>query len=350
MIPYARRVRALFQGRGSLASIAHKTEILCPAEIEEMPPSIFLPGQLERVTGTPIETSLEAELETARARVAHHDATIAYHLRDAVLYDGSIYAGPFRRKLLEKSLLTPGASSPELVENGALASSLLGNQYFGHWLIDDCICYNLAEGFGEPVGVRKPPPTGGHEIKYKEYFGQAWRLRGRARISHLVIFRDYAQNSLKRKRCRILRDKIGIRFPRNEGLGDLVYLQRGESGIRRIVKNENELIDALTRRGFKLLNIETDSLEHILSTLARASVVVSVEGSHLAHAVFAGPENGGVITLQPPDRFETVHRDWSQAAGRHFGFVVGTSSEGGPIYLPDEVLQTTDLMLRALKH
>jgi hypothetical protein len=306
-----------------------------------------LPGQLDRITGTPVETSIEAELATATATTSHHDATIAYHIRDAVLFDGSIYAGSMRHRIGDESSFGGGKAEPEHFENAALASSMLGTQYFGHWLIDDCLCYLLAEQFGEPLGVRKPPAPLGHEIKYHEYFGQAWTPHRRARIDHLVIFRDYAQNSSKRQRYRILRERIGARFPRT-GRDGLVYLQRGETGVRRIVKNEGEVIDALTRRGFQLLNVATDSLEHLLSTLADAKVVVSVEGSHLAHATFAGPVNGGVITLQPPERFETVHRDWSQAAGRRFGFVVGIAGADGPSYSPDEILRTTDLMLKSL--
>jgi hypothetical protein len=347
MIPYARRVRALFQDR-SIDAVAFKTEILCPVEIEETPPAIFLPGQLDRITGTPVETTIEAELATATATTSSHDATIAYHIRDAVLFDGSIYAGAFRRRISDKSLFALERPEPEYFENAALASSMLGTQYFGHWLIDDCLCYILAEQFGDPLGVRKPPSPLGHETKYQGYFDQAWTLRDRARIDHLVIFRDYAQNSLKRKRYRMLRERIGALFPRNETQNDLIYLQRGDTGVRRVVKNEDDVVNALTKRGFKLLNVATDSLEKILSTLANAKVVVSVEGSHLAHATFAGPENGGVITMQPPERFETVHRDWSQAVGRRFGFVVGMAGEGGPSYSPDEILQTTDLMLKSL--
>ena len=51
-IPYVRLIRRLFSGPASLQSIAYRQEILCPEEKETVRPTIFLPGQIERITAS----------------------------------------------------------------------------------------------------------------------------------------------------------------------------------------------------------------------------------------------------------------------------------------------------------
>ena len=65
-----------------------------------------------------------------------------------------------------------------------------------------------------------------------------------------------------------------------------------------------------------VVNIKSDSLEHLLATLATAKVVVSVEGSHATHCAYSVPENSGLIVLQPPDRFLSFHQRLDQIRGR----------------------------------
>src|SRR5262249_10362059 len=149
-------------------------------------------------------------------------------------------------------------------------------RFFGHWLLDDCTKYLLAEEIGNPLCLRMPPY--GHLQQYESYFGQDWRPTDRAYIDHLVIFQDFAQNSFKRKRYKILRDRLQAHFTRSAPQ-NLVYLKRGTTGVRRIIQNEDEIIDGLLKRGFLVLDIATHRLEHIIERLSNAKIVVSLEGS-----------------------------------------------------------------------
>ena len=74
-----------------------------------------------------------------------------------------------------------------------------------------------------------------------------------------------------------------------------------------------------------------------------------MEGSHVAHCVFSVPVNCGLITLQPPNRFVSLHRDWSECLGVRFGFVVGALADRGYCFSPAEILRTVDLMLRSIE-
>jgi capsular polysaccharide biosynthesis protein len=114
------------------------------------------------------------------------------------------------------------------------------------------------------------------------------------------------------------------------------------------VQNEGELLDVLTRHGFLVVDLDSGSLEQLLEVLANAKIVVSMEGSQAPHCAYSLPENSGLILLQPPDRFLSFHRGWTASAGVEFGFVVGSSGEGGYTFSPSEVLHTADLMMRAV--
>jgi len=349
--PYVRLVKRLFSGPGLLRDIAYQQDILCPEEKVTAHPSIFLPGQIERIkdfkpTDAVAITTKEAEIEAAISTTGIHRSTIAYHIKNAVLFDGAVYAGRFKHVVGDKALYTSPLNQRRHIKTAALASSYVGTKYFGHWLTDDCTQYILAEEIAQPLCVRTA--SFGHRQGYQTYFGQDWTPTDRAHIDDLIVFQDFSQNSFKRKRYRALRDRIKARFPDN-GSRLCIYLRRGKTGIRRAIQNENEIIDALTRRDFVVVDVESDSLDHIIGTLVHAKIVVSMEGSHVAHCTFTSPENSGVLLLQPADRFSAVHRGWSECLGIRFGFVVGVTGEAGYYFPVPEVLSTIDLMLNQLE-
>ena len=82
-----------------------------------------------------------------------HAPTIAYHLNNAILFDGSIYAGvagfPFYPKG-DKSL-SVSMHVGLVTARHALASTYLGTRFFGHWLVDDCTKYLLAEAVAPTI-------------------------------------------------------------------------------------------------------------------------------------------------------------------------------------------------------
>jgi hypothetical protein len=343
-VPYVRLAKRLLRGRGDLHAVASSEEVLCPEETTPNRAAIFLPGQLERITDTPSETTKEMEIAAATRPTSTHSASIAYHIKDAVLVDGSVYIGHHRHYIADKMLFPHAAGEPEHLGSAALASSYYGTKYFSHWLVDDCTRYQLANAGAPPLCLRTPYA---HRRQYQNYFDQDWTPTDRARIDHLVIFRDFDQNSLKKKRYEALRHRVSTHFPR-AGRASFVYLRRGRSGAARLVENEAEIIDALVKRGFVVVDVVSDSLEHILATLVDARVVVSMEGSHLGHCAVALPANSGIIALQPPDRFSAHARGWCECIGIRFGFVVGAKGETGSHFSCSDILRTTDLMMRSI--
>ena len=56
-------------------------------------------------------------------------------------------------------------------------------------------------------------------------------------------------------------------------------------------------MEALTKRGFVVVDVGSDNLAHILETLLSAKLVVSLEGSHVAHCTYTIPESSGLTHL-----------------------------------------------------
>jgi hypothetical protein len=353
LIPHVNYVRRNLFGNIPLSTIAYRQEVLCRKERINAPLAVFLPGQIDRITGTDLGSTIELELSIVTSEILRPSPTIAYHIRNAILVDGSIYQGRFKSFIAARSFYRspPADSEPLRLKTVALASSHLGSRYFGHWLIDDCTQYRLAEQYGAPLCLRGPVfPE--HQKIYQTYLGQDWKPIDRAWIDNLIVYQDFywgtPQDSLRSAQVNAMRKRARAHLP-SKGEPTLVYLRRGATGAYRPVQNEEELLDALSRHGFMVIDVSSSSLEQILAILASAKVVVSLEGSQATHCAYSMPDRSGLILLQPPDRFLSFHRGWTASAGIRFGFVVGSSEENGYSFSPSEVLQTVELMLRQIE-
>ncbi len=214
-------------------------------------PAIFLPVQLDRITSSHAHSTRESEIVAATSATAIHAPTIAYRIKNAVLIDGSIFVGEHRHLIADKSRFTGHAHEPHHLASAALASTYSGSKHFGHWLCYYCLQYVLANKLSQPLCVRLLPAGEGHQKKYEAILRPELDPHGTAMLGsyYLIIFQDFAQNSLKHKRDLAFRERIKERFPKT-GSGGLVYLRRGRTGVPRLIQNETEILDALVNQGF----------------------------------------------------------------------------------------------------
>jgi hypothetical protein len=352
-VPHANYIGRHLFGNIALKTIAHRQEVLCQQETIRVRPAIFLPGQLDRVTGTEAGTTIELEASIATTEILRPTPSIAYHIKDAILFDGSIYKGRFKSFIAARSFYrTPPADpEPRRLKTAGLASSHLGSRFFGHWLIDDCTQYCLAEQDGHPLCLRGPTYPSHHKI-YQMCLGQDWTPTDRAWIEDLIVYQDFfwgtAQDSLRRKQIQFLRERARA-YLSPSSAQSLVYLKRGSTGARRLIHNEGEILDVLTRNGFVVVDLDPDGLQQLLAVVANAKIVVSLEGSHVTHCAYSIPDNSGLVLLQPPDRFLAFHRGWTASADVWFGFVVGSSLGGETVFSPSEILRTVEMMLQKIE-
>jgi hypothetical protein len=343
-LKYRRHFNRVFAGPGTLDAAAYRQQIICPEESVTHLPAVHLDGQIERVTGTPIESTKAQEIESVLKRSGRHAPTIAYHLRDVALVDGSVYSGTLRFFIGNVDAVRRVETID--LDRAALVSSYYGMRYFGHWLRDDCTLHLLARELDIPP-LSLPSPTGIHVEGYKFLFDQPGKPTVRAYIKHLTIFSDHHQNGLRRRRYERLRTVVAARFPRGASRS-FVYLKRGADGAPRTIRNEDEIIDMLTICGFCVLDTASTPLDELLRTLVNARIVVSLEGSHIAHCVYSVPIDSGLLVLQPANRFSANQRLWTDCLGIRSGFVVGTLKETGYEFDTTEIRRTLDLLERAL--
>ena len=325
--------------------VAFQKDILCPEETGSAHPPVYEPEQLGRITAGTEHQSVENEIRSMLAETYKHAPTIAYHIRDAVVYDGSIYAGTMRHFISDRSL-SQANSDINHFRQAALVSSAVGCRYFGHWLRDDCVQYLLASQAGKPICMTGELTS--HQKSYATHFDQDWSSTSAAIIDHLIVYQDFGQNSLKRSRYEELSDRLGRAYPKPARREGLIFLRRGRSGVLRTIENEDELLTALTRHGFEIVDVAQVDLARIIERLRTAQLVVSMEGSQITHCTFTLAPGCGLLVLEPPDRFTAVHRHWTECRGVKFGFVVGEKTTSGYRFSSSEVLRVADRLLSRL--
>ena len=128
-VPHANYIRRRLFGDVPLRRAAYREEILCGEETFKARPAIVLAEQLDRVTGVASGTTIELEVSAATSQTVRAGPTVAYHIKDAIVTEGSIYQGRFKAFIAARSFFR-GSSTPRKTERlkvGGLASSHLAS-------------------------------------------------------------------------------------------------------------------------------------------------------------------------------------------------------------------------------
>jgi len=325
----------------NLLNSAVSIDQLHPAETVAGPPCIALPGQYERVLAVPFGNDLVSEIAEVQGAPRNIGPTLRYVIENVIVSGGILYARgrrkPFNCELDYHYTELHWAEYDEV----ALRSSLIGCHFFGDWLRDDCTTHLLVEHLGKPMSM--PTPLWPHQGGYLALFQQAYDEVGRGHIRRLVVFDDIYQNAHKAERIRRLRTHVATnRIP--IAADRIIYLDRGSGGKQRTLLNQEEVIETLARRGVAIVQPEALSVPQLIAELFGARIIIGIEGSQLCHGVFTLRDAGGLLVIQPPNRFFNPHMDWARSLNMRYGIVVGELRESA-FYLPvDDLLRTIDLM------
>lgn len=337
--------RRLVGARVDLAELARDWTTVHPAEVLEAEPMICLPGQLDKVTGTPRDTSVAFELTKVRGGPIGHAATRTCILDDVLIEGGCLYVGGRRRREVPRRVTPAEGEVVQELPHAVLTSTFYGNLYFGHWMADVQPRILLARTLGEPISI--PGPDWPHLAPYRALFGTQTRAIRCGRIRQLTLLEDFGQNSHRRARYLALRERLQPLGQPKPSPG--VMLLRGRQGQVRELVNEMDLAERLAKeRGFDIVDPAQCRAEDIVRRLVGTRYVVGVEGSQLAHATFSLSQHGALIALQPPWRFNNSHKDRMDCIGIRYGSVVGDAVTGGFRIDPDDLMRTLDLADRAL--
>ena len=315
----------LLNGRKTYKDLSDQQWTLCAAESSISPPAIYLPGELDKVTGVVEQTTYENQLERIKGGLTQHAATTAYRLKNVEIHNGYIYKGAMKLPLTTTKESWFNQDKTEYISEAALACTLCGNRYFGNWMADDVLLNLAARELG--MAVRTSQKLSPNQIEYSQIFEINSTPVTHAKFKELIIIEDYAQNQFKRQRYQYLRTKIK---PLGSSLvSPGVMLLRGKSGVQRYLVNEDKIAEFLRSQGFIIIDPEQTSAGEIVRQTVGTKMIIGVEGSQLANGLFTVADNGVILILQPPYRFNNVYKGRADCLGIKYAFVLGKEVEGG---------------------
>lgn len=112
-----------------------------------------------------------------------------------------------------------------------------------------------------------------------------------------------------------------------------VYISRSAHGARggntRICMNEPELEEALGKRGFAIVDLESLSNEEQIALFAGADMIVGPSGSGMFNCVFAR-EGARIIDIESEPHWIYAHMGLFASCGLRYGIVTGQVDETDP--------------------
>jgi hypothetical protein len=324
-----------------LLNSADSIEMLHPGETVFGSPCIALPDQYDRVNAGAFGMDLAEEIAKLRGAPYNIGPTTRYVLND-VLVDGGVMYRNGKAKFFNHQVKGNWKAEAWSEHNEAsVRSSFVGCHFFGHWLRDDSATHLMLDS-NPPMSM--PTPHWPDQAGYLTLFKQTYTELDRAHVRRLVLFDDISQNAHKVERFRKLRAVVATAYPDPSNTGRIVYLMRGPGGKERALLNEEEVIGTLARHGVTILRAETLTVSQLVKELFRARIIISVEGSQLSHALYTLTDHGGVLVIQPPDRFFNSHMDWALALNMRYACVVGRQRPTGFDLPVNDLLRTLELL------
>lgn len=317
--------------RPPIEEIASDSWEICPEEDATCPQAIFLEGALDKITGYSPWTTEEYERRHIFGGQVTHAATRAYLLRNIRVSGAWIYCGAYKAQhgYGPERVFRKQISRFQRLGRVHLGSNFPGSNFFGHFLLDDFPLALIPDANSDLIVLETNAYE--HEAGYREILGlQRPPVVHHARVDELIVYVDFAQNSLKalrynelRRRLRRSQGSAGSNGSKN------VYLKRGATGEPRLVVNEEALEAHLAGLGFDIVEPAILNAQEISRRVLDAQLVVSAEGSHLSHAIYSMAEEGAFLILQPPDRFATTYKAFTDRMGMRFAFLIGDPADGG---------------------
>lgn len=333
----------LLRGKAiSLKELAYRQWTISPAESTKISAAIYEPSHCARIHRLSPWRNPAFEDLLRDGGDLQHAASTAYAVRHATLAGSHIYCGaakhpcgPFHE--------TWFSSAKRLdLDQAHLAATFASTHSFANFMLDELTLQLVVPAAAQPIGAV------GNHFEHATGYRRMLNLPPLhsipfARIQDLTIYEDFAQHSAKRQRYQQLRHRLRNSSQLARGAPPAgVFLDRGETGERRMLSNTPAICAALAARGYTILQPSRMSSEALVAAMLDAPVVVGVEGSHLSHAAYTLADHGCFLVLQPPDRFALTYKEFTDCMSMQFAFLVGIPTQDGFEIPVDELLRMLD--------
>lgn len=304
--------------------IKFQADILCPAETSDVFPATYINEHLSRITGSNEHTSQASEHACLLRRNVEHAPTILFRMEDARLFRAGIFSKS--RNYLPRSIIKNKQLAPISLPKALLIDNDITQTYFGHWLTDQLSSALIATPEMPALALNTPSFT--HAQGYEQLFQTSTCYAQQGQVDELYWLSDFSQNSYKVKRYQQLRQRAEQNLSPANCSATGIYIARGSSGAKRALLNEQELINHLLDRGFEIIYPESMTPEMIARRLWNAPVVISIEGSQIAHTIYSISRNASVLILMPPNRVSHIFKGIFDAIGKiAYGFYVCAAAQ-----------------------
>ncbi|SIT86997.1 glycosyltransferase 61 family protein [Pontibaca methylaminivorans] len=315
--PVINKVLARAGRQRSLEEAAVDVEEICAAEDGMSSPVFIADGDWNKVSGFAPGTTREYEQGRVSGGPVRHEATLRLSFRNVLATpNGFFMPGASLNRSGRVDLRAVLLGEIPTFPRGFYALPSIAMPYFGHW-VNDALPATLLCRPDEALYLPFDPGWP-HPARYLELL-EIDAIRDRTVFFQRMSFcLDIGQNENRRERQRTIRSRIRRRFHPAAAKG--VLIRRGAAGARQLA-NEEELAHRLTERGFDSCS-STDTLDRILEATSGADTIVSIEGSHISHALLSAADHAHFIVINPQDRFNAVFNDYMPAFGGRMSTLV----------------------------
>lgn len=332
--------------RKTYKNLCDKEWIISPSEKFISRPAICLDGELEKVKEN--SKDFARSLRDLQGGPSEHLPTIAYQLSNIQIFNGYVYKGAMKYPCTTARESLLDFSRTESFPEAALTCTLTSNRYFCHWMTDALPLTLAAQQLAEAITTSQKMTD--HQIEYSHILNIYSTSVRKAWIKKLILIEDKGQNKYKRERYNCIRSILrALSSDRIEKESEGVMLLRGSSGVSRLLVNELEIAEYLSSQGFDIIDPQKTSARELATRTLGAKVIAGVEGSQLAHGLFTMKEGGVILTFQPPNRFISLYKGYTDGLGLQFGYIVGNQVSNGFEISLDHLKMTLEKVFAALR-
>lgn len=326
--------------------VANHAIVLCPTEKHFIPAPILLEKQLTRFTGCFGPFGLEDTLRSLFITEVTLKPTLLIPFGKSYVFGGG--AVNYNREFFRTKIYTSGKTTYQKIESAILVGNPNSEIYFADWFFDELPAAKIDFNHSQPIAIQRP--IGWHPQEYLDIFELGINYGFRGIVENLYLLSDLSQNSYKKQRYQLLRQKLEeYNFPEVTFSG--AYILRGTKtqGMPRVLDNENELVTHLQKQNFDIIDIEKVPAKELVKRLWNIPMVIGVDGSALTHAILPLRKFGAMLILQPPKRLNLAFRGILDARNNPFGIYVCQPSLTNPHNFSVDSFSDIDFLIEKLR-
>lgn len=303
--------------------VPNEFEIIEKERLLEGAVPIHLKDDMDKVRKAPFGISLEQEFKEFHATNYKSGPFYHYQIDNLFLIKNRIYFDNYEYRLnpREKAVRIFDSKDIDLFENAAFSSMRISTVFFGHWLREELMLIDYLQGKNNIVSSS---PSTHQKREITDLFNLKCHLTSYSYIKTADMYEGWQHSNIYFDILRKYKDKISSFSEIHKASRQrIVYLQRGNSATNRVLENENKMLELLSI-DFDVLSFVAEStpIKELYAAIYSADIILSIEGSQMAHAIIAGKPGSTLLCIQPPYRFYNPFKKYCSDAGIRYAVFV----------------------------